>query len=144
MGPEMEASLRGEGGGKHGAARVRDELPLEETRSKAGPLTGEQKNETKMSSHSEAIRPPLGEAFTIEKQLDSFSVDDTLSLEGTDTLTNVERLVFADGTLAFDTNGNAEVWAEVEKRVARSIAINKGFPLFTFDILVHIFEGRND
>jgi Ca2+-binding RTX toxin-like protein len=45
--------------------------------------------------------------FTIEKQLDSFSVNDRLSLEGTDTLTNVERLEFADGTLAFDTNGNA-------------------------------------
>ena len=47
------------GEGKHGAARVRDELPLGETRSKAGPLTGEQKNETKMSSPGEAIRPPL-------------------------------------------------------------------------------------
>ena len=46
-----------EGGGKHGAARVRDERPLGETRSKAGPLTGEQKNETKMSSPGEAIRP---------------------------------------------------------------------------------------
>ena len=59
--------------------------------------------------------------FTIEKQLDSFSVNDRLSLEGTDTLTNVERLEFADtnGTgqayrlyqAAFertpDTNGNA-------------------------------------
>ena len=39
--------------------------------------------------------------------MDSFSVNDRLSLEGTDTLTNVERLEFADGTLAFDTNGNA-------------------------------------
>ena len=54
----MEASLKEEGGNKHGAARVRDEVPLEETRSKAGPTPGEQKNETKMSSHSEAIRPP--------------------------------------------------------------------------------------
>ena len=60
----MEASLRGDGGGKHGAARVRDELPLGETRRKAGPLTGEQKNETKMSSPGETIRPPPGEAFT--------------------------------------------------------------------------------
>ena len=52
-----------EGGGKHGATRVRDELPLGETRSKAGPTPGEQKNETKMSSHSEAIRPPLVKPF---------------------------------------------------------------------------------
>ena len=55
-------------GGKHGATRVRDELPLGETRSKAGPLNGEQKSETKMSSPGETIRPPLGEAFAIEKQ----------------------------------------------------------------------------
>ena len=55
----MEASLRGErGGGKHGAARLRDELPVGETRSKAEPLTGEQKNETKMSSPGETIRLP--------------------------------------------------------------------------------------
>ena len=59
----MEASLKEEGGNKHGAARVRDEVPLEETRSKAGPTPGEQKNETKMSSHSEAIRPPLVKPF---------------------------------------------------------------------------------
>ena len=45
--------------------------------------------------------------FTIEKQLDSYNVQDRLSLEGTDTVTNVERLEFADGTLAFDTDGNA-------------------------------------
>ena len=45
--------------------------------------------------------------FDIQKQLDTFSVTDKLSLEGTDTLTNIERLEFSDGTLAFDTDGNA-------------------------------------
>ena len=45
--------------------------------------------------------------FDIQKQLDTFSVKDKLSLEGTDTLTNIERLEFSDGTLAFDTDGNA-------------------------------------
>ena len=57
-GPRDGSFVEGGRGGKHGAARVRDEVPLEETRSKAGPTPGEQKNETKMSSHSEAIRPP--------------------------------------------------------------------------------------
>ena len=45
--------------------------------------------------------------YTIEKQLDSYSIHDRLSLEGTDTVSNIERIEFADGTLAFDTNGNA-------------------------------------
>ena len=45
--------------------------------------------------------------YTIEKQLDSYSIHDRLSLEGTDTVTNIERIEFADGTLAFDADGNA-------------------------------------
>ena len=58
-GPRDGSFVEGGGGrGKHGAARVRDELPLGETRSKAGPVTGEEKNETKMSSPGETIRPP--------------------------------------------------------------------------------------
>ena len=39
--------------------------------------------------------------------MDSFLIQDNLGLEGTDTVSNIERIEFADGTLAFDTDGNA-------------------------------------
>jgi len=39
---------------------------LGETKSKAGPLTGEQKNETKMSSPGETIRPPLARPLELK------------------------------------------------------------------------------
>ena len=46
-GPRDGSVVEGDEGGKHGAARVRDEPPLGETRSKAGPLTGEEKTKPK-------------------------------------------------------------------------------------------------
>jgi len=45
--------------------------------------------------------------FNIEKQLNSFLVEDKLDLQGSDTLSSVERVEFDDGTLAFDVDGNA-------------------------------------
>ena len=45
--------------------------------------------------------------FTVIKQLDSFLIQDNLGLEGTDTVSNIERVEFGDGVLAFDSDGNA-------------------------------------
>ena len=45
--------------------------------------------------------------FTVVKQLGSYLIEDNLGLEGSDNVSNVERIEFVDGVLAFDTNGNA-------------------------------------
>ena len=45
--------------------------------------------------------------FTVIKQLESYLIEDNLGLEGSDTVSNVERIEFVDGILAFDTDGNA-------------------------------------
>ena len=45
--------------------------------------------------------------YTITQTLSGLTVNDSSGAEGTDTLTNVERLQFADSSLAFDLDGNA-------------------------------------
>jgi len=45
--------------------------------------------------------------FNLTQSGSSHIVNDITGINGTDTLINVERISFADGTLAFDTNGNA-------------------------------------
>jgi len=46
-------------------------------------------------------------SFNLTKSGNNYIVNDITGINGTDTLINIERISFADGTLAFDTNGNA-------------------------------------
>lgn len=49
--------------------------------------------------------------FTLTKTATGYTIKDVTGAEGTDTLVNVERLVFADGNVALDTAGNAgQAW----------------------------------
>lgn len=45
--------------------------------------------------------------YTVTQTSTGYTVTDRVSSEGTDTLTNIERLQFADRILALDVNGNA-------------------------------------
>jgi len=51
--------------------------------------------------------------YTITKTATGFTVNGTQTQEGTDTLTNVERLQFSDGHLALDLSGNAGEVAKI-------------------------------
>jgi Ca2+-binding RTX toxin-like protein len=51
--------------------------------------------------------------YTVTKGTTGFAVNGTQTQEGTDTLTNVERLQFSDGHLALDLSGNAGEVAKI-------------------------------
>jgi Ca2+-binding RTX toxin-like protein len=51
--------------------------------------------------------------YTVTKTVAGFTVNGTQTQEGTDTLTNVERLQFSDGHLALDLSGNAGEVAKI-------------------------------
>jgi len=51
--------------------------------------------------------------YTVTRTATGFTVNGTQTQEGTDTLTNVERLQFSDGKLALDLSGNAGEVAKI-------------------------------
>jgi hypothetical protein len=85
--------------------------------------------------------------FTVIKQLDEFLIQDNLGLEGTDTVSNIERVEFVDGTLAFDTDGNAgqtyRLYQAAFNRTPDSSGVNYHVnDIETYGLVLHQIAGN--
>ena len=74
--------------------------------------------------------------FQVTRQSTQLTVADSTGAQGTDTLSNVERLTFNDQALAFDLDGNAGMAAKLLGAIAGKTAVaNKEYVGIALDLL---------